>query len=274
MLRSVFSGTILVVEGATDMRLFGKLTDEDNCEVVAAHSKDNVRLAVRELYNRRKDSKVIGIMDADMDRLKGTVSKGPIFMTDTRDAEMMLMKCSALEDVLWEYAERDALENFTEKYGEVRDIILSSSYPLGLLMYISYIRDYGLSFKDLDFAKFINPITLGIDIKNMIEEVMYNSRDPGAGLKAIRAELEKEMDEEHDPWIVCRGHDAVQILLTGFRRIFGGYNARNMRCGELAGALRLAYDMKDFVNTSLYKETKEWCESKGMKIWVTEPDLP
>ena len=269
MLRTVFDGTILVVEGITDARLYGKLTNEEDCEIIPAHSKENVRMSVREMNFRRSDNKVIGIMDADTDLLEGKASNPPLFITDARDAEMMLIKGDALNDVIHEYGEKDAIHLFEEKNGTIRDVILNACYPLGLLMYLSKIRDLGLSFKDLDFSRFINPLTLRPDIRAMAEEVIYNSQDPGLSAKRIREILEAELENELNPWIVCRGHDAVEVLVIGLRKIFGSYNAKGLRCGELAGALRLAYDMSDFIETRLYKETKDWCESKGMKIWIT-----
>lgn len=266
MLRSVFHGTILVVEGPTDMRLFGKMTDHD-CEIVTAYSKDNVRMAVKELYNRRKDEKVLGIMDSDMDRIIGNIPAPPLFITDTRDVEIMIIGSHALDEVLWEYSNHNALDLFNERYGEVRDAVINSSYPLGTLMYLSYLNDYGLSFRDLDFSRFIDAATLRTDIKEMAETVIDNSRAPNVSAKTIRSGVEKEMTAERDPWIVCRGHDAVQILLMGLKKIFGGYNSRTLRDGELSGALRLAFDLDDFVHTDLYKDTAEWATSKGMDLW-------
>ena len=69
MLRGAFDGTILVVEGITDYRLYGKLSDLDNVELIVAHSKDNAAAAVKELYYNRKDGKVLGIVDSDLDRV-------------------------------------------------------------------------------------------------------------------------------------------------------------------------------------------------------------
>jgi len=269
MLRSVFSGTILVVEGPTDMRLFGKMIDDD-CQVVAAHSKDNVRIAVKELYSRRKDENVLGIMDSDMDHIIGNIPHPPLFITDARDVEIMIIRCSALDEVLWEYSDRNTLDKFTEKYGEVRDVIMNSSYPLGTLMYLSYMNDYGLSFKDLDFSRFIDPSTLRVDIKEMAETVIDNSRTPNVSAKTIRNAVEKEMETERDPWIVCRGHDAVQILLLGIRKIFGGYNSRTIKDGEIFSALRLAFNLNDLMHTELYRNTSEWASSKGIKLWSKE----
>ena len=272
MLRTTYDGPIIVVEGVTDRRLYGKYADQD-CEMVIAHSKDNVRIAVKELSTKRKDDRILGIMDADIDRLVRMEPKAPLFLTDARDAEMMIISSNSLNDVLWEYGEKDKVDAFVEKYGNIRQVVLEASYPLGLLMYLSYVHDLGLAFKDLDFQAFIDPIDLKINGKKMIDEIVFNSRNPSAGAKKIRSMLEDELDNEHDPLDVCRGHDAVEILVIGLRRTFGGFNARGIRSGELAGALRLAFTFEDFVQTELYKRTKEWADSAGITLW-SAPDLP
>ena len=272
MLRTTYDGPIMVVEGVTDLRLYGKYAADD-CEIIIAHSKDNVKIAVKELSTKRKDTKILGIMDADIDRLVKTEPKAPLFLTDARDAEMMIISSNSLNDVLWEYGEKDKLDAFVERYGDIRQAVLEASYPMGLLMYLSYIHDLGLSFKDLDFSLFIDQIDLKLNGKKMIDEIVFKSRNPGAGAKRIRAILEDELDNERDPLDVCRGHDAVEILVIGLRRVFGGFNARGIRPGELAGALRLAFTFEDFSRTGLYEKTKEWADSKGITLWVA-PDLP
>lgn len=270
MLRSVFHGPVMIVEGVTDKRLYGKFIDSEETEIIVAHSKDNVRLAVREMHLRRKDDRVLGIMDSDMDRMSGKIPKTPLFLTDERDSEMMMIRSTALDDVVWEYGEENKVENFVEKQGEVRDVLLNASYPLGLLMFVSQRNDFGLSFKDLDFSRFIDPVTLSVNVRNMVDEVLYASRDPSVSAKRIRNALEEEMEVERDPWIVCRGHDAVAVLLVAFKKIFGSYNSRSMRCGELGGALRLSFKLEDFMTTRLYADTSRWCDDRSIRIWVTD----
>jgi hypothetical protein len=272
MLRTTYDGPIMVVEGITDLRLYGKYTDGE-CEIIIAHSKDNVRIAVKELSTKRKDTRILGIMDADIDRLVRTEPKAPLFLTDARDAEMMILSSNSLNDVLWEYGEKDKVEAFVEKYGEIRQAVLEASYPIGLLMYLSYIHDLGLSFKDLDFSLFVDPLDLTLSGKKMIDEIIFRSKNPSAGAKSIRTILEDELDNERDPLDVCRGHDAVEILVLGLRRTFGGFNARGIRPGELAGALRLAFTFEDFMQTKLYKKTKEWADAARITLWAV-PDLP
>ncbi|MGN1044670.1 MAG: DUF4435 domain-containing protein [Candidatus Methanomethylophilaceae archaeon] len=267
MMRVGFSGTILMVEGVTDSRLYGKFVDRDETRILVAHSKDKVRTSVNELRDRRGDDRIIGIIDSDLDRLKHKRPKGPVFMTDRRDAESMMIASDALDDVLAEYADPEALAQFESKFGSVRDRVMDGAYPVGLLMYVSDRYGLGLSFKDLDFKTFISKRDLSCDIQSMIRESIANTNSDRTSQKYTQKLLREELENEYPMSEVCRGHDLVKVLLLGLREVFGGSNAKFLREGELGGALRLAYDDDVFSRTDLYRDTKEWCDSRSMTLW-------
>lgn len=267
MERSVFSGTFLVVEGVTDERLFEKFIDKDEVKIIEAHSKDNVRGAVKDMANVRKDGRVIGIVDADLDRLRGRKAKPPLFHTDCRDMEMMVIRSNALNDVLDEYSDHDKIEEFREKVGPVRDALISASYPVGLLMYLSQSEGLNLSFKDLDFDRFINPRTLTLNAGAMVDTVIFNSKSCRMSRKAVLAKLDDMAGDLEDPWEAARGHDTVDILLIALKKNFGSFNSRNLNSGELGGALRLAFSDRCFEDTDLYRDTSAWAAERGLKLW-------
>ena len=168
MLATAFDGTIAVVEGITDRRLYGKFFDKDNVEVIIAHSKANVRNAVKEVYTFRGYKSILGIVDSDLDRLNGRKNGPPIFLTDTRDSEGLMLKSGAYEDIVEEYCDLDRLESYQDRYGDMRDAVLSAAYPLVLLMYISDLNGFGLSFKDLDFETFIDKRDMKCDVRRLV----------------------------------------------------------------------------------------------------------
>ena len=102
MLRSAFKGTIVIVEGSTDSRLYGKFLDEENTETVIAHCRQNVYNSVKEVSKRRGDERLIGIIDSDLDHMNGIKRSPPLFQTDARDSEGMLCLSKAFDDVLFE----------------------------------------------------------------------------------------------------------------------------------------------------------------------------
>lgn len=267
MERSMFQGTFLVVEGVTDERLFEKFIDKDSVRIIEAHSKDNVRHSVKDMSAQRGDRRVIGIIDADLDRLVGRKAKPPLFHTDCRDMEMMIIRSNALEDVLDEYSEKEPRLKFEESVGPIRDALVSASYPVGLLMYISQREGLNLSFKDLDFERFINSKTLSINVGSMVDEVIFNSKNCRMSRKAVISRLSDMAEGLHNPWDAARGHDTVNILLIALRRNFGSFNSRNLNEGELGGALRLAFSDQCFRGTDLYKNTSDWATENGVTLW-------
>ena len=267
MKRSLFSGSFLVVEGVTDHRLYGKFIDKDECSLIIAHSKDNVKMSVRESYLRRNDRKVLGIVDTDLDKLKGIVQRPPVFATDSRDIETHMMSGPALDNVLLEYGDPEKIERFIDKYGEIRDAVVRACYPIGLLMYISDVHDHGICFRDPDHASFIDRKNLKVNVSLMMDSLLLNSPHSHVTKKDLAAQLSKETEEEHDPWDVCRGHDMISVLAIGLREIFGSYNSKYIRTGEAAGALRLAYDKETFRSSVLFSDTKIWSHENRFKVW-------
>ena len=259
---------IMVVEGVTDMRLYGKFTEPDKVEIVIAHSKDKVHDSVTVCNSRRNDPKVIGIMDSDLDIIeKSQENDGPIFETDTRDSESLMVMSEALHNVLWEYGDRNKIRTFEERYRPIREAVLEAAYPLGLLMYVSDKYKYGLCFKDLDFYRFINKRTLTCNVQEMIRTVLANTKYRRVEPSTLYKKLSSEMNCRRPYRAVCRGHDLVNVLVIGLRDTFGSYNAQNIREGELGGALRMAYDLRMFAKTCLYKTSQEWCRIRRMDLW-------
>ncbi len=266
MNRSVFKGTILLSEGSTDQRLYGKFIDRDNAKVLPAHSKDNVRAVMNKMTNRG-DGKILGIVDRDLDELKGRVLSPPIFYTDFRDLEMMLMNSDSLDQVLAEYGDADRIQRFEKQHGRIRDVIIDAAYPLGLMMYISFIRGYNLNFRDLHFRDFIDRRSLRVDVQKMVQAVINNTSGCEISRKNILRDLTSMEAKYPEKRSIARGHDSVDILLIGLRDAFGSYNAGSLNEGSLGGALRLSFSSHDFESTELYRQTSEWAKGRNTRLW-------
>jgi hypothetical protein len=273
MNRTVFKGTVLVSEGATDQRLYGKFTDRD-VKIIPAHSKTNV-ISVINKMSYRKDERILGIVDRDLDDLKERKVSPPVFYTDFRDLEMMLIHSSALDDVLTEYGDADRVDRFRRQSGDIRDVIVSAAYPLGLLMYVSFLRGYSLSFRNLDFRQFIDRRTLKVDEAKMVQAVIANTMGCELSYRNVLKDLQGQVQLHPDKRQIARGHDCVQILLIGLRDNFGAYNTALLDAGFLGGALRLAFGFEEFSRSEIYATTQKWAEIKGMRLWkVNRPGSP
>lgn len=266
MLASFGGDAVLAVEGVTDSRLYGKFCN-DNVQIVVGHSKSNVRRAVDECWNNRNIDNVVGIVDADLDRIRGRKRTPPIFSTDQRDLETMMLASPALDDVLTEYADKDALESFTNEYGPVFDAVVSACYPIGLMMYVSEKYKLSLNFRNLDFGLFIDPGSLMIDEEKLLDEIVFCTAGRCVDRKELGRIYKNEASRDHIPLDYARGHDAVDVLLIGLRHNFGSFNAKGLRNGELSGALRLAFSDYYFSMTGLYDRTLRWSEERCFGLW-------
>jgi len=266
MNRSVFKGTVLLSEGNTDQRLYGKFIQKENVRIIPAHSKSNVINVINKMTSRR-DGKIVGIIDRDLDDLKGRTVNPPVFYTDYRDLEMMLITSSALDDVLAEYGDSERMERFRKQFGDIRECIISAAYPIGLLMFISFIRGYNLNFKNLNFRDFTEKKGLKVDLNKMIQAVIENTDGCELSRRNVLKDLQYKQSDYTQKDQIARGHDAVNVLLIGLKDNFGSYNAINLNGGGLAGALRLSFSEADFKKTDLYKASKDWCDSRGIRLW-------
>lgn len=274
MLRSVKCKiSLVIVEGDTDRRLFGKFINEPKCEIVVAEKRENVIEAIN-ILNEAKIYGYFGIVDLDFASVEGDIEDIPnLFLTDTHDIESMIIKSPSLENIISEFADKDKLVGFQKsKAKSLREVLIESTKPIGYFRWFSLRKNLGYSFKDIDFSKFINSNTLDIDNAKLITEVLnksqkYNLRE----VNRIEKGIKQIISDKHDPWHLCCGHDMSQILLIGLKNIFGLHNTHNLKWKEFEGDLRLAYEFKFFSKSGLHSKIKEW-ESNSHGFLVISRD--
>src|SRR6266576_1056786 len=82
MLRASMTGAILVVEGIMDVRLYKKFTlPTPHSRIIFADGKPLLLEAMRILEKRQTEG-VLGICDADFDRVLGLASQSNVVNTD------------------------------------------------------------------------------------------------------------------------------------------------------------------------------------------------
>lgn len=277
MLRNQFGPiTFLIVEGETDRRFFGKFVDHEACRIEIGDGKKNVEDAIM-ILNAAHVRGIVGVVDADFMWLEGRTYEIPnLFVTDTHDIETLMLRSSALNNVLAEYADRVKLTEFEQKVGHIRDVLTHSSLWLGFLRWISLNNRWHYDFRAIEFKLFVDRATLTIDIQKLVDEVIERSSSLQVFNKDLLVEkLGLMMMDVHDPWQVCCGHDMVTLLHIGLSEIFGGYNARGLTIGALNGALRMCFGHKLFSETAIYRSLRDWeCHSTPYKILNWEEDAP
>ena len=257
MMRTQYTGTILIVEGSTDARVYGRLVSETECRLIPATGKDKAISALKLLENGGFDG-VLTIVDADFQRLDGIEpNSSNLLLTDSHDLETMILHSDALDNVLSEFGSAREIKKLGRP---IRDILLEGGLPIGYLRWLSSPTKDNLSlkFKELSFDKFVDEQTLRVSIDNLIRELKTNSGDSTLDENATKLKIMTLGGEGHDPWQVCSGHDLVLILSIGLRNIFGNPRGKSVTLEVVDGILRVAYNHSHFRLTRLHNSIKDW----------------
>lgn len=259
LLQAKPSRAICIVEGKDDESLYGRFIDYDRCGIVPAHGFPNVVGAVLLLDARGRCTGYLGIIDADFNVVEGQDLPSPnLVRTDAHDAEMMMIRTSALEIVIVEHGSGEKLNEYTKKGGNVRSSLLTAASSLASLRLHSHREQLSLDFKSLDFDKFVSVSSLQVDISSMIEAVKKRSARLDLCADSLAEEIRKISKEEFDPWELCRGHDVVAVLAIMCRRLVGSGKKSNLLVDSLESHLRTAYRHEDFAVTGLAEAVCAW----------------
>lgn len=264
MRRARFNGGFLLVEGRSDQKLFVKFTDFEQTQVVICRTRNEVIAAIEEL-NRSNCSGVVGIIDADFDRVEARRPPADnIFFTDAHDAELMMTSCGAtIQAVLAEFSSPAKLEQWlsTHNTGPVTHLVTEGSKIGALLLYSLRTHaslDFGCFKNPLRYADFVEEDDLRIDVNNLIQHVLNRSGRPHAPVQPIRDALQAIFAEEHSVFELCRGHDLMNLLGFSLRSCIGSCQQADVAGHKLEGYLRVAYSLESFSRTRLWENLSEW----------------
>jgi len=250
--------SFLVVEGPTDALLFRNLIETSLCEILVGFDR-SVALAAIRILEIANVQGVLAVVDADFDHLDGVPPQSRnVVVTDGHDIEMLMIASPTLDKVLGEFGSSDKIRSISHNGEDVIALLLRSARPLGYLRWLSRKRDFGFDFERIRFGEFLHRERLSVDATALIVEVRNHSRRPVPTVDQLKEELEGIIDESHDPWQVCCGHDVVEILAIGFRRVLGSQRNIDSTGEKIEQALRLAYESSFFVETKLFSAIVMW----------------
>lgn len=259
------SKALVVVEGVTDYRVYGKIFDPTTCEVVIGESKDNVVEAIR-MCEEQGLKGIIGIVDADFWHTQSKIPSLPktLFVTDYHDLECMILHSKAFDYVFLEYGDPGKLARYERQVGEkLIQWMLENVGRLGYLRRLSLEKDLDLRFSSFNFSDFVDVHTLEVLEDKMIQVILFESRKHNEySAKQISKWLHERVYAYDDLWQICCGHDLMEWLTLAFVQNIGNYNAKKLFSGQLEGNFRLTYHQALFEETQLYKGLKAWEESQ------------
>lgn len=241
----------ILVEGITDQKLYSKLIDGSNSQIQMVHGggKNNLQDVLIELI--KESNKVIGIRDADFLHLDNqNVTIAELFLTDSHDAEMMLLACdNVFKQVMAEY-----MPNQFDEFNSFRNRLLTSLKFISGIRWLNNTEDLSLLFDGLSLTSFYDATRLTL---NKIKCIEYIERRSSKKKRTIQAEeIELKIANISDYYNLCNGHDVVKALAL---YITANTNTKKgIGDDEIAKVLRVTYRKDDFISTKLYRDLKNW----------------
>ncbi len=278
MLRCMYRGAILLVEGDTEARFFGGLAAEDT-RIIAAKGKADVIAAFRVLESGRVAG-VLAVIDADYEMLNGG-RVDSILVTDTHDLETLMIRSRALRKVAAAYLQDDAIPDAGKIENDLRAALLAAGTRVGCLRWANDRKQLRLNFDGIDLGTCIDWDSMSVRRSDLVAAVCDNSRGLAsrscAEIELMVAELESRAA---DPWMVCQGHDLARLLALLLPSVLGrmGYPEaaekarRYARYPAIQRELHLAYEARFFRDTRLYAEIRGW-ERLNPPYVVLAPDV-
>ncbi len=262
MTRSQHRGSLLVVEGDTDMRVYKRFVKENDCLLIPAHNKDNATGAIGILEKDNFEG-ALAIVDADYWRLEGVKPDSPnLFLTDTHDLETMILSTAeVVEKLLSEFGSTNRIERLR---GSPMEMVLKATLPIGFLRWFSSPSHDNLrvKFRELllfeNLERFIDKGKLETNINKLIEAANTCSGDVEIDETSIKKKIKSTIKAGHDSRQVCAGHDMVQVLTFGLCFVFGNKKSKTLTPEQVEGMLRMAYEYSHFCQTQLHKSIKNW----------------
>ncbi|MEH2113837.1 DUF4435 domain-containing protein [Nostoc sp.] len=268
--RSTYTGTFLLVEGSSDKTFYQRFVDQLVCELVETSGKPSSKqraIDILKILEQSNFQGVLAIVDADFDRLETLLYTSPnLLRTDSHDLETMLINSPAFNKVLAEFGSEEKIAQFNPN---IRLVLLENGMSVGYLLWISKCEGLNLTFDGIKFSKFIDEQTLQIDELKLIQEVKNKSQAYSLRDEDLQKQLKSQKSNNYDPWQICCGHDLVEVLSIGLRKVLGSNKAADVEPNSLERSLRLAYEEIYFRHTQLYLDIRTW-ESNNQPFRVLQ----
>ncbi len=248
------------VEGETDIRLFRKLFNLDNCKVEnIPGGKLKLEECVGELVPNH--ALIIGIRDADFTHLSTVPYTIPnIFLTDFHDIEMSLIA----EDEVFS----SIIFEFTKSPKQAHNVIRGNFFEIikeiSLLKWLNDIEDLRINFKKTGFQDIISFTNNNIDFEEYYRRLL--SKSPNANITDIaivRSKIDALKSSNPNAFQLSNGHDFIEAF-SQFLRVKG--TANNVSNEFVASIFRTNFGNDLFAKTLLYQNTKQWADANNCSI--------
>lgn len=250
--RDVHAGAFLVLEGKDDLR-FWRPRCHRRCELVDGEGKPNVTGTLLRL-DEHGFRGALGLVDSDYDTFSSNEPHSPnLVATDAHDLECVLCRSASLDAVLAKHGNSSRIRELEDAEGtDVRQALLNRALVFGCVRLAAALWREGDAMKEVRVPRFVCERTWRVDADTLLTTVAKKSTRSREAWQTRTNELLQE-----DPWFVVRGHDMLQILCIGLRRVLGDLPA-TVGVKGIRSALQREMARECLEATGLWKGIREW----------------
>lgn len=228
----------LLLEGSFDLRFWEGRLNPAYLRPIDCGGKPNLVGTALQVASGPYASRVIGLMDADFDRLLGREAPTRVLMTDQTDLEstLMLLQCQAplqrnvdrLVVATAEVSKRQAFENHVGC--SVVERVRSAVAQYGVVRYLNELRAWGVNFESLKILnrRWFNHADCSLDAQVLYQEIVNQS---GGVISLAHLQMEIQGCVQQgllSGWQLIQGHDFLTVLAHALGLIKGnGVNTIN-----------------------------------------------
>jgi hypothetical protein len=242
--------TVLIVEGDSDSRSFGRFVRTSHCRVFSPGHPGGKEHALA-LFDDLKQKKFPGLaalVDADCDRLWGRNRGGiDICWTSAADREVMIVQSPAFEKFV-------TTHHFNGHVDTFRQQILRAAFPLGCLRTINRRQQWALDFKLLEYGRFVDAGSLVCDEPSCCREVLARNPNATESESDLLAAIGFVRDRNPNLQDAVCGHDVTALLsLVSGRKL-----ATFLTTSQVEQQLDDCFELPHFIRTSTFEEWVQW----------------
>jgi hypothetical protein len=259
LLEGAYEGGFLLVEGDSDIKFWAKFIEKKY--LIKADGKYNV-IAAANILDAKEDQQVIGVVDADFDRVNNVDYSNRIVLTDGHDLEILMLHSNALAQVKLEYFDSNKCQEFEARSGKpLLDAILEHASIFGVLRHLHIQNKCTFSFDEFNPYRYEDKSTFDFNYTQLkVDFCSLASIDPSQINNHIQLLTTYSKQE------VCQGHDTLKIICIMLRKMCKPNSTKAISDEDLAKFLRMAFSKEDLLNTTMFQTLKQKAEAWNLNM--------
>lgn len=260
LLEGVYDSGFLLVEGESDIKFWAKFVNKKY--LINASGKSNV-IAAADILDNKNDKKVLGVVDADFDRINSITYSNRVVLTDGHDLEILMLHSNALSQVKLEYFDEAKCQAFEIQNGKpLLDSILEHSSVFGKLRYLHIKNSCVFSFDEFNPYRYEEKSTFSFDFSKLKSDfccqAIINITDMDECFESLSSHPKKE---------ICQGHDTLKLMCVAHKKVCKPNSGKAIGDEDLARFLRLAFSKEDLIQTTMFQTLKQKAEDWSLTLF-------